>query len=225
MLKRKRGVFFDLDGLLLDTEPYQYFGWAVPLKTLGIDFPEESYKKHAGKSGKVIAQALVERYELDERFGLTPGKLLDIKRAYLHRWFRTDTFVLQPFAREALLTFSGLGIPFGICSGGPRDEILLKLDRSGLLPLIDQRQITSMDEVWGEGKPEPEIYLLAMEKLGRDEGDAFEDTVPGAEAVVGTGKLTCRAVPSQYMEGRRFPTRYVYKNLEQAVKATLATYR
>jgi len=58
-----KGIVFDLDGVLLETEHYQWQGWAIPLREFGIELTKEKYFDYAGKSGKQIDRELNKRFQ------------------------------------------------------------------------------------------------------------------------------------------------------------------
>ena len=75
-----KAAIFDLDGVLLDTEYYQWKGWVEPLKKLGYDLSKEEYiLDYAGKSGLDIEKKLIEKFGLE----LLCGELLEKKEKLL----------------------------------------------------------------------------------------------------------------------------------------------
>jgi len=54
-----KGIIFDLDGVLFDSEYYQWQGWVEPLREYGIELTKEMYFAYAGKNGKQIDEELI----------------------------------------------------------------------------------------------------------------------------------------------------------------------
>lgn len=193
-----RGAIFDLDGVLIETEHFQWQGWVEVLRPHGVTLNEQEYLAYAGKSGNIIEAELIRRYGLK----VPKGHLLEGKEKLLIKWFSTEPLNKMPYAMEAVRFFVDHGIPTAVASSGPRDEVVLKLDRTGLLPLF--RHVVSRDDV-SRGKPHPDIYIAACKKLGLSPADcvSFEDTQYGVESAKGAGTV-CFAVPNKFSLGQDF---------------------
>ncbi|MBL7160482.1 MAG: HAD family phosphatase [Candidatus Aenigmarchaeota archaeon] len=192
-----RGVVFDVDGVLIDTEHYQWKGWVEPLKKYGKVLDKEAYiKSYAGKTGAVIDRELIEAM----RLSLTPGTLLREKEVLLLEWFRSDELKFLPYTREAIRFVQERRYAFAAVSGAPREETQLKLQRTGL---SFPHTITS-DDVQ-HSKPAPDPYLLALRKLDLPANQciAVEDTQYGVESAVGAGIPTL-AIPTEFSASQDF---------------------
>ena len=208
-----KGVIFDLDGVLIDTEAYQWKGWVEGLKPLGINLSKEEYFKYAGKTGNIIESELVNNYNLK----IEKGSLLKQKEELLIEWFHHEELNLMPHAKEAVEFFVNKKMMVGLASGGPKDEIILKLKRVNLYYLFPV--ITSASEV-KRGKPFPDIYLLSAERLGlkTEECLALEDTQYGLESAKSAG-MTCFAIPSEFSIKQDFSRAdKIFNSLEEVVE-------
>jgi HAD superfamily hydrolase (TIGR01509 family) len=207
-----KGLIFDLDGVLVDSEYFQWQGWVLPLRKFGIELSKEEYFHYAGKTASIIEGELIKNYNLD----IKPGSLFHEKEKLLIEWFESGDLPLMPFAREAIEFFQGLNLKLAICSGGPRDEVHLKLKRKDLVKYFPV--VVSRDDVIN-GKPSPDMYALAAEKIGLppEECFSFEDTMYGLQAAKAAG-LTCYAIPNEYSRKQDFSSAdKVFKNLNEAV--------
>lgn len=99
---------------------------------------------------------------------------------------REDFFPLRPGVREMLHFFKVNNIPCGVASSSYQPVIHRRLSKAGVLDQF--LHITSGDEV-ARGKPNPDIYLLALQRLGAAAQDciAFEDSELGAQAALAAG--------------------------------------
>lgn len=209
-----KGVIFDLDGILVDTEYFQWQGWVELLKPHGKSLSQEQYLKYAGKQGDAIESELYSDFQLS----LPKNALLDEKQKLLIDWFETKPLACMPYAKEAVEYFQSKNFKLACASGSFKKEAELKLKKAGLLSFL--QVVVAGDEV-ERGKPYPDIYLLAAKKLGLQPEDcvSFEDTQYGVAAAKAAG-LVCYAIPNEYSLQQDFSQADgVFSNLQEAVEA------
>lgn len=209
-----KGVIFDLDGVLVDTEYFQWQGWVEALKPYGASLSKKEYLKYAGKRGDMIESELVQDLNLD----IVQGTLLKKKEHLLMKWFLTEQLQLMPFAEEVLQHVAKKELLLACASGGPRDEVQLKLKQVGLLPFF-KYVVTGSDVE--RGKPFPDIYLLAAQSLGLrpEQCLTFEDTQYGVASAKSAG-LTCFAIPNEYSQEQDFSQADgVFTNLKEVISS------
>ncbi|HPC30456.1 MAG TPA: HAD family phosphatase [Candidatus Paceibacterota bacterium] len=194
-----KGIIFDLDGILFDSEYFQWQGWVQPLRNFGIELTKEMYFEYAGKSSSLIESELIKKYNLP----IKEGELIKQKKELLRKWFSEKPLPLMPYAKEAVEYFSlDPRFKVALCSGGDREEILTKLKMNDFLKYFSV--IVAGDDVQ-HSKPAPDIYLLAVKllNLNPDECLAFEDTQYGLQAAKEAG-LCCFAIPNEYSNKQDF---------------------
>jgi HAD superfamily hydrolase (TIGR01509 family) len=194
-----KGIIFDLDGILFDSEYYQWQGWVEPLREFGVELTKEMYFKYAGKSWRPIGEEMVKDFNLN----ISVEDLWERKKKLLEKWFNEKAMPLMPYAKEAAEYFSSNPqFKVALCSGGDRDEIITKLEKNDFVKYFSV--ITAGSDV-KKSKPEPDIYLLSAERLGLkpEECLAFEDTQYGLQAAKSAG-CYCFAVPNEYSEKQDF---------------------
>lgn len=207
-----KGAVFDLDGVILDTEFFQWQGWIEVLKPFKIFLSKEKYLDYAGKAGSIVAEQLIKEYNLD----IKKEVLLAQKEKLVFEWFNKEYLRILPFAEDAIKFFVNKKIKTAIVSGGPRKETILKLERSGLRNLFE-KIITGSDV--SKGKPNPDIYTFAVNKLNLSAKDcvAFEDTEYGVSSAKSAG-LICIAIPNEFSGKQNFlKADVVVHNLKEAV--------
>jgi beta-phosphoglucomutase len=175
-----RAVLFDFNGTLSDDEPIVCELYAQLFdERLGWTFTHDYYAEHfAGFSDLEIIATVVA-----EQIGSDPG----LERELLHeRHVRYRAIVEDhsPVSEDAVRLVRGLrsrGIPMGVVTGAPRDDVELVLGRAGLRDAI--AVVVAAEDV-RHGKPHPEGFLAGATGLGIDPASAlvFEDSLPGARS-------------------------------------------
>jgi HAD superfamily hydrolase (TIGR01509 family) len=185
---RFAAAVFDVDGLLVDTEPVWAAAETDLLARYGHIFTEEDRLATVGRP----VETGVAVY--GQRIGLTDAQLPALRAELLALFTeRTRTVAPQPGARELVSALRGR-MPLGVASGSPRSVVEAVLEGIGLIEAFDV--IVTSDEVV-EHKPAPDAYLLACRLLAVDPRDAvaFEDSTPGIRSATAAG-LYCVAVPT-----------------------------
>ena len=219
-MQKVKGIVFDVDGLLVDTEDYQWKGWVEVLKPFGLTITREEYFQYAGKTGSIIEDEFVRKHGLK----IKRGSLVAEKEKLLIDWFESENLRPMTYAVEAVQILAGLpDVKFAVASGSPEYEIKLKLRKAGLSKFFSI--YASIDDV-KRGKPFPDIYLEAVRKIGLkpEECLSFEDTQYGLWAAKSAG-LICLAVPSEFCLKQDFSKADgVFPNLKEATEYAKIKY-
>lgn len=207
-----KGIVFDLDGVLVDTEYFHWQGWVEALKPHAKSMTKKEYLKYAGKQGDAIEAEIF----IDFNLSLPKNSLLGKKNELLIDWFETEPLVRMPYAKEALEYFHHKNLKLACASGSFREEAELKLKKVGLFSSF--QSVVAGDDV-ERGKPFPDIYLLAAKKLGLKPELclAFEDTQSGVAAAKSAG-LICYAVPNEFSLQQDFSQAdSIFNSLNEAI--------
>jgi HAD superfamily hydrolase (TIGR01509 family) len=186
------GYIFDLDGTLIDTMPLHYRAWDQAMRRVGLKGPldEDLFYSLGGVPTQRVAQLIGEHYGLV----LDPLKVMEEKEQ-LYLELIPEAKLIEPvveFARKISATR-----PLAIATGGTPDIAIPALVKSGLrelFPIV----VTPLDVAPGRGKPAPDMFLLAAEKMGVDPKRClvFEDAEPGIQGAIAAGMKVVR-VPSR----------------------------
>jgi len=188
-----RAYLFDCDGTIADSMPLHYNAWKAVLAEWKCEYPEEVFYSWGGKPvRKIIA-------DLNEINGLQmPIEDVASRKEGLYLAQIPDLQVI-PEVLEHIEAEHGR-IPFAVVSGSTRDSVVGSLSVLGLLEKFDT--IVSAED-YKHGKPAPDGYLLAAERLGVAPVDClvFEDTEMGIEAATAAGMASVK-IPTSLERSR-----------------------
>ncbi|MGH3398989.1 MAG: HAD family hydrolase [Streptosporangiaceae bacterium] len=182
------GVLFDMDGLLVDTEPLWFEVESGVMARLGGSWDSSDQQALVGgslnrsldyllgKAARPASRPTVARWMLDGMVEL----------------LSTRPVPVLPGARELIAEVAGAGVPYGLVTSSERPIMAAVLDR-----LEVTFPVTVCGDDVGHSKPDPEPYLLAAAKVGADPRQcvALEDSPNGVAAAEAAGCVTV-AVPS-----------------------------
>ncbi len=181
MASPSSAVIFDMDGVLLDSEPLHYEAVRQALAEQGVDFPYDDYARYLGTTLTSTWDELCERYPIT----MTLAEFEARYNADVLAHYQAGAPLIRG-ARELVEQLREAGVPIAVASSSHRMWVDAALEGAGLSDYFDQT--TAGDEV-SMGKPSPEIYLKAAEKLGMDPTDciAIEDAPAGVESASAAG--------------------------------------
>ncbi len=173
---------FDMDGLLLDSERPVRDAWMQTAAEFGVTLTSAAYLDLIGRNHRDST------LKLRAIFG-DDALLADAHRradALLDERFGDRPFNLKPGALRLLAGLQAARVPCAVASSTHHVEIGRRLANAGLLDFF--AAVCGGDEV-AHGKPAPDIYRLAVERLGVDASTtlAFEDSGHGALAAIAAG--------------------------------------
>jgi HAD superfamily hydrolase (TIGR01509 family) len=176
-------VIFDCDGTLVDSEPLARTAWERALAPHGYRLTDEDAEACLGLPYPRVHAFFAERVALPrpeafwEEFSSQLFALIDRELAPFHD------------AIDAARELRSRGIPVAVASSSPRERLHRTLGRAGLLDAFD---VTVAGDEVAHGKPAPDMFLLAAERLGVPAAACIvvEDSPPGVEAGLAAGMLT-----------------------------------
>ena len=183
-----RGLVFDFDGLIVDSERPVYRAWAEVYVEHGQELSLELWQTVVGHSPGFFDPVA----DLERRLGVTlDGEAL--RARYRARQLELmEIEQILPGVREWGDEARAMGVALGVASNPRRAWVTGNLERLGL---DGWRCICCFDEV-GRPKPAPDVYLAVTECMGvrPQEAIAVEDSSSGVRAAKAAG-LFCVAVP------------------------------
>ena len=169
-----QAIIFDCDGTLADTMPTHVKAWVASYQSFGIDISEDPFFEMGGLPNRAIIETLNSKFGYDLDVAQTQE---DKERRYLER-----LHTVKEIKAVADIARAHQGqVPIAVASSGMGRIVHQTLTSIGLLSLFDV--IVTADDVT-HGKPAPDLFLLAAERLGVAPADCivYEDGDPGLEA-------------------------------------------
>ncbi|TWT79979.1 Phosphorylated carbohydrates phosphatase [Planctomycetes bacterium CA13] len=191
------GVALDMDGLLFDTERLYWQVGDELLKRRGYRYSDELQARMMGRVGPAAMQQMIDMHHLD----VTPLDLL-CESDELYGALLVDGLEPMPGLQHWIDLLTKSKLPFGLATSSRRlfvDIILERVDWDSALAFI-----LSGDDVQ-HGKPHPEMYLAAAEKMqiSPESMLVLEDSGNGCAAAIAAGAQTV-AVPNENTVGQSF---------------------
>lgn len=173
-----------MDGLLLDTERIAREASRVAALSLGHSISDSLALRMIGLGSDELSGVFVE--ELGDRFPFAEYQLLWNQK---YREMLALGIPVRPGVTEALTALRLLGVSCAVATSTHTPHARHKLEQAGILAHFDV--VVGRDAVI-RGKPAPEVYLHAANRLGVDVTQcwAFEDSLPGLTAAVASGART-----------------------------------
>lgn len=190
-----KALLFDFDGLILDTESPDYDVWGAIYREHGQELLPEQWGQIVGGLGAAQFDAARHLVEL-------VGSGLNAEELEARHKTESDALVLSqpilPGVVDCLDSARDLGLRLAVASSSPHSWVDAHLAR---LELADRFEavICADDVPTGRTKPNPDLFLLAMERLGVQANEAivFEDSPNGIKAARAAGIFTV-SVPNPF---------------------------
>ena len=180
-----KAAIFDMDGVLVDTHEMHIQAFYDVAKEAGIEIAKEEESESAGVSDFVFLQGVLDRRSIQ----LDVDNLAEKKRERVREIFSEGNIPLREGIEELLSELKKKGLGIAIATSSSRDIANYILDKTNLISKVDV--VVTVDDV-EKGKPYPDIFLLAAEKLGAlpEESFVIEDAEAGVEAAK-AAKMFC----------------------------------
>jgi len=179
-----KAFIFDLDGVIVDTAKYHFLAWKELAQSLGFDFTEEQNELLKGVSRVRSLEILLDIGKVELSKEEKEKYLHEKNEQYLSYISKMDTREILPGIPELLAFLKKEKIPFALGSASKNARLIL--ENLGLLEDFDA--IVDGNDV-STAKPDPEVFLIAAEKLGKDPKECvvIEDALAGIQAANSAG--------------------------------------
>jgi HAD superfamily hydrolase (TIGR01509 family) len=184
---RFKAYLFDCDGTIVDSMPLHYIAWSKALGEWNCPFPEERFYAWGG----MPIVEIIERLSTEHGIKM-PVRHVAARKEELY-YEHLPELKAVPEVLEHIEQQHGR-IPFAVVSGSERASVQASLRAIGLLQKF-QTLVCAGDYV--RGKPDPEAFLMAAQRLGLSPESClvFEDTQMGVDAAKAAGMAWVRVPP------------------------------
>ena len=183
----KKAVIFDLDGVIVDTAKYHYLAWKELANSLGFDFSEEQNEMLKGVSRVRSLEILLDLGKVDLTQEEKDKYLIEKNVQYLQYIEKMDASEILPGISNLLSHLKKEEIRFALGSASKNARLIL--ENLNLIHLFDA--IVDGNDV-STAKPDPEVFLIAAEKLTTLPEDCIviEDAQAGILAANAAGMIS-----------------------------------
>lgn len=183
MIKGK-AVIFDMDGIIFDSERMAYLCWERLAEKYHLERMHEAYLPCIGVNDARMKEIMEEFYGKDFPYAACRQEASTL----FHEMAAREGLPVKKGVRELLEYLKEREIPVGLASSTRLELVTEELRQAGLYAYF--RSVTGGDQL-KRSKPEPDIYLMACEKLGVRPEDTYavEDSYNGIRAAHSAGML------------------------------------
>lgn len=187
-----KAVLFDMDGVIVDSEPLHVAAFQATLKNYGYGLSHEQYKQHF--AGKTDEAGFKQYFDLIGETVELPVIMDKKAKAYLS--LAADQLVPYPGVIECIRDLAKQNVALALVTGSLRAEAEVTLKAFNLISLF--LAVVAAEDIT-QSKPSPEGYLKGAKALGIDPADCIiiEDAPSGVLAAENAG-IRCVAVTNTH---------------------------
>lgn len=186
-----RGIIFDMDGVLLDSEPATAVASVRGMRDFGLTVDPEDFREYVGMGEKAYFGGVAEKYG---------GTYTQEMKDRIYEYYVRDAWkdiILFEGVPEVLRTLHARGYKLAVASGSLPIKVNTNIKAAGL-PIECFSAIVTAADVKKQ-KPDPEIFLTAARKLGLDPSQCIvaEDAVSGVTGAK-AGGMKCMGITTTF---------------------------
>ena len=184
-MNKPQAVIFDMDGVLVDSEPFHVQNEKLMFHKLGLDISDEEHARYMGTATDVMWEQIIRERKLSLDVAETTAQTIQQEIPYFQSLDKIDP---MPGLVNLLEKLQKSGIPMAVASSSDKTIIDIILEKSGLRKYF--KHAVSSGEI-GKSKPEPDVFLHAAKLLGVAPENClvFEDSKNGIKAAKAAGMV------------------------------------
>ncbi|MBL7125122.1 MAG: HAD family phosphatase [Dehalococcoidales bacterium] len=202
-----KAVIWDMDGVIADTAPYHLSAWQEVFQEMGVKFTKEDFRHSFGQRNDTIIRNTMGEETSQEEIDAISGK----KEASFRRRIEQNLKPL-PGVIKLITSLKKHGFKIALASSAPIENIQLLSTGLGIenyfQTIISDKDVT-------EGKPSPQGFLLAAQRLGVEPKKCIviEDSVAGVTAAKRAG-MHCLAITNTHPRRSLKQAEFIVDTLE-----------
>jgi beta-phosphoglucomutase len=191
-----RGVLFDMDGVLVDSEMFICESAILMFGEMGLKVSPDDFKPFVGMGENSYIGGVAEKYGLNVDIEKVKARTYQIYKTIIK-----GKLAPLPGVREFIDKCRGMGLKLAIATSADLIKMEANLNETGLLSNLFDATVNGL-EVENK-KPHPDIYLKASAKIGLkpEECLVVEDALSGVKSAIAAG-CRCLAVSSSFDKSR-----------------------
>ena len=213
-MSKTKAIIWDMDGVIADTALYHQKAWQGVFQKRGVNFTKEDFRRNFGQRNDAIIRNIlgdgISRSELDT---ISEEKERDFRKKV------RQNIKPLPGAIELMKLLIEHGFKMALASSAPTENIKIQTEGLGISNWF--QSIISGGDVT-EGKPSPQSFLLAAQRLGVEPKNCvvIEDAVAGVTAAKRAG-MRCLAVTNTHPKRSLMEADLVVDTLEAVAVSDL----
>ena len=178
------GLIFDMDGVVIDSNPFHKIAWERFLDRKGILYEDDVFEKLISGRNGVYPMKVLLGQELTEKE--ISDFVNEIDQEFQEILSQSEGIESTPGLPRFLKTIQDSGYKTALATSAPPGNVDLIMEKTNLRPffhvILDQTDVS-------KGKPDPEVYLKTMKRLEakKEECIVFEDSRVGIRAALEAG--------------------------------------
>jgi HAD superfamily hydrolase (TIGR01509 family) len=210
-----RGVLFDMDGVLADSEPFICQAAIMMFAEIGLKVTADDFKPFVGTGENRYIGGVAEKYGLNVDIEKVKARTYGIYLKIIQGKLKP-----LPGAVELVRKCSGMGFKIAVATSADKVKMQANLKEIGLPSSAFDATINGLDVK--NKKPFPDIYIKAAERIGLkpEECLVVEDSVSGIKAAKAAG-CKCLAVTTSFKKEKLTEADWICKSLKKVPEEVL----
>ena len=207
-------VIFDMDGVLVNSEPFYFEVEKQNFKTLRIPISDEEHQTFQGIATDLMWKKLKTKYKIS----YSVDELVEMTNSIVTPYFRSQKAIKpMPGVEKLIQHLKEMQIQLALASSSYPDVIQIVLEKTGLKKYFN---VIVDSQMAGSSKPDPDIFLLAAQKLNTPTKKCLiiEDSTNGIKAAKTAGiKVVAFAGPGAEFQNQS-EADWIISNFEEIIK-------
>ena len=179
-----KAIIFDMDGVLIDSEPVHLEAFRMMMEELGIEFDRAYYMQFIGSTTEHMWDKIIRDFHIT----LSKEELMQISDRNVKKINGSEGYPVMPGVKKLIQNIAGSGIRLAVASSSGMERIEDTLNKMGVKEMFNA--VVSGIQVKNP-KPAPDTFLEAAKMLGvmPDECIVIEDSLNGMKAAKNAGMI------------------------------------